>query len=435
MATPTLIAAYEVDSAARDTSTLVSPSFAPSDGEVLVIKASGESFTAPTIGLASGGGLTYTSQANVAQANRTVARLFTAVVTGSPGAMTVTVPFSGSIGWHSMVVERWENAQLAGTPAVGSGISNGAPSMTVNTTASGSVVSWLSADWQALAPGTSGYRSGAIQTGLHDKSPSFYVAYYAYQNTDAAGTQTFGLTSPTGQEGSLVGIELQGVSEKVQFERLAPNAGGAGSYGTSTTWSHTIAGENRLLLVGASLGSGPDTGKVLAASFNGVGLSSLALVHSNNQNSGYVQLFYLVNPPIGTFTVELSSNLPADLLGGSLSFIGVNQTTPVSGLQTAYGYSTTPSIAVTSKPGDMVVSTVANGSDILGSDQTTRWIQIWSSGTGASNVAQATAPGASLVNTTYTVIDDWWGIIGINLVTTGTSPPADPGAIIAWLRV
>ncbi len=436
MATPTLIAAYQVNSPARDTSNLTTASFTPANGEVLVVKAANENIDGPTIGLASGGSLTYTSRASISQANRASARLFTAVVSGSPGSMTVTVAFSGNIGMHSMIVERWGNAQLAGSPAVASGIYDGAPQFDIVTVAGGSIVSWVSADWNAITPSPLTYRSNAVQTGMDDQSGGFYVAYYAYQNTDTAGTQTFGLSSPGGQAASMIGIEIQGVTEIVQFDRLGPNAGGGAATGTSVDWPHTTTGQNRLLLVGSSLGSSPpDTGKTLAATYNGVSMTSLTLVHTNNQNAGFVQLFYMVNPPVGTYTVQITASSSVDILGGSLSFIGVNQSTPTSGLVTSFGEGTSASIDVTSKAGDMVVTTVANGSDITSSSQTLRWNQTYNQATGAGNAAQSTAAGASSVNTTYTVLNDWWGIIGINLIASGTSAPGNPTATVAWLAV
>lgn len=209
MANPTLTASYQVDSVGTDTNSLVSPSFTPADNEIIIVKVTSENFDTPTIGLASGGSLTYVSQVNFSQGNQSSVRIFSAVVGTSPGSMTVTVAFSGIGGWHAMVVERWGNAQLAGSPAVVSTVSTGAPSATVVTVADDSVVSWVSADWNAVAPGTPAYRSSAVQDGLHDKSTGNYVGYFAYQNTTTAGSQTIGLTAPTGQNATMGGIEIQ----------------------------------------------------------------------------------------------------------------------------------------------------------------------------------------------------------------------------------
>src|SRR5688572_739587 len=105
MATPILIASYEVQGGAT-TLSLVTPSFTPSNGEVIIVKAAGESFEKPTITGASGGGLTYTSHVHISQNSKATVRLWSTTVSGSPGSMAVTTTFGTNDGYHSMVVER-----------------------------------------------------------------------------------------------------------------------------------------------------------------------------------------------------------------------------------------------------------------------------------------------------------------------------------------
>lgn len=209
MATPTLVASYEVLGGATTLSLSVGSFFANA-GEVIIVKASSESFEKPTITGISGGDLIFTSHVNASQSSFSPIRLWSAVVE-TADFTTITTTFGANDGYHSMVVERWSNAQLAGTPAIVGTTSIGAPSANIVTASAGSVVSWVSTDWNAVAPGTPAYRSDAVQTGLDDKSTSFYVAYYAYQITSTAGSQTIGLTSPSGQQATLGGIEIQGV--------------------------------------------------------------------------------------------------------------------------------------------------------------------------------------------------------------------------------
>lgn len=288
MATPVLIASYQVVSAASDTSSLVTPSFTPANGEVLVIKAASETVNAPTIGVATGGGQTYTSRISINVANHCPVRLFTATVSGSPGSMTVTVPFTVNDGFHSMVVERWGNAQLAASPAINSGTMSGAPSLTINTVVSDSVVSWLSADWNAVVPGTQVYRSGAIQDGIHDKSTEVaYVTYYAYQVCGAAGSQTFGLTLPGGQEPTMGAIEIQGsgappaITTQAVTDIAAATATGNGNVTSDGGQAITERG----VCWSASLNPTTADSKAISAGTTGVftasltGLSSVTLYH------------------------------------------------------------------------------------------------------------------------------------------------------------
>lgn len=212
MASPTLITTYQVNSVGGDLSSLVSPSFTPSNGEVIIVKATGESFQTPNIDAPSGGGQTYTQRASISQSSECEIRIFSSVISGSPGSMTITVPFSSNPGYHAILIERWGSAQLAASPATINVIAAGAPSTTINTAADGSAVSWMAADWNANAPGTPAYRSDAVQEGIHDVSTGNYVGYFAYQTTTTAGSQTIGLTSPAGQEAAIGAIEIQGIA-------------------------------------------------------------------------------------------------------------------------------------------------------------------------------------------------------------------------------
>lgn len=198
-----------VQSAANLT-TLTTTTFTPADNELIVVKVTtADTSCAP--GTASGGGLTYATKATIGSAgSQCQARLITASVGVSPGSMSVSVTVTGTNQWHSMVVERWSNAQLATTPAIvqttqGSGT---APSGTVTTVAANSMVSWAIADWSAQAPTSRAYRSSATEEGIHDGSTTQYVAYFAYQSAPTAGAQTVGMTAPT-QQPSIVGIEIQ----------------------------------------------------------------------------------------------------------------------------------------------------------------------------------------------------------------------------------
>jgi hypothetical protein len=70
-------------------------------------------------------------------------------------------------------------------------------------------VTFLDGDWNAVHPDTRVYSSGATEDGLHDQSPTSYVAYYAYQTAATAGSQTFGLTAPSGRKDTILGLEIQ----------------------------------------------------------------------------------------------------------------------------------------------------------------------------------------------------------------------------------
>lgn len=203
---PTLVTSYYNSQDGRNTNSLVTPSFTPAANEVLVVKAGNED-GGGTFGTPTGGGLTWTQRVNIGGTGTARAALWTATVSTGGTPMTVTLPAGGTAVSHAMVVERWSGAKLAGSPAVMNSSGSGAPSGTCTTAANNSVVSWINADWNAQT-GTRTYRGTPTEeqyTFLGGK----YTGYWAYQTAATAGAQTCGLSAPTGQLWSMVGIEVQ----------------------------------------------------------------------------------------------------------------------------------------------------------------------------------------------------------------------------------
>lgn len=203
-------APFLVVQSAANTTALVTASFTPATGDVLVVKGVAAD-AGMTWGTPTGGGWTYTNRVNIGTAaNTTRVAIWTAPVGAGGTAMTVSLTPAGLSNWHSMVVEVWSSAQLAASPAVAStNAGSGAPTQALTTAAPGSVVSWCNGDWAAVSPASRTFRDAPTDEGVHDGSTTQYVAYYAYQAAASAGSQTFGLTAPTGQTYSIAGIEIQ----------------------------------------------------------------------------------------------------------------------------------------------------------------------------------------------------------------------------------
>jgi hypothetical protein len=220
---PTLTTSYFVQSSTGgDTSALSTPSFTPVNGEILVVKAATWD-TGTAAGTPSGGSLVYTRQSTAAPGGfNGYGTIFTALVAGSPVSMTVTLSAPAGNCYHSMVVERWSGAQVAGTPAISSPISgSGAPSATVTTTAASSIVTWVCVDENSRDPAGRTYVSSATEDGLADGHTSVSsVHYYAYQTAAAAGSQTIGMSIPNTQSWTMTGIEIKALA-------VAPTTQGA----------------------------------------------------------------------------------------------------------------------------------------------------------------------------------------------------------------
>jgi hypothetical protein len=189
---------------------LTSASFTPANGDVIVVKAqTWDTGNAP--GAPSGGGQTFTTRIDVAPGGfRPRSRISTAVVSGSPGSMTVSLAAPAASSHHDLTVEVWTNAQLAATPAVGSAnAGSGTANTTVTTTADNSAVSWCAADTASVNPASRAYLSSATEDGFSDGSVGANAVFYsAYQTAATAGAQSIGLSAPSGQAWTIAGIEV-----------------------------------------------------------------------------------------------------------------------------------------------------------------------------------------------------------------------------------
>ena len=211
---------------------------------------------------------------------------------------------------------------------------------------------------------------------------------------------------------------VPGAKANVLFDAVGPNSGGdACSSCISLNWTHITSGANRLLTVGVAVSAADVSGMSLAVTYNSISMISAGKVNTNNGSAGFIQLFYLIAPTTGSNTVSVTlSGGSADMEGGSVSFVGVDQLTPVRHINTAFGSSASPSVSVSSTPGNVVVDAVAAGDQISSSGQTNRWLRNQNSAHGAGNAAQSTAAGASAVTMSYATFSDIWGIIAMDVV-------------------
>jgi hypothetical protein len=213
----------------------------------------------------------------------------------------------------------------------------------------------------------------------------------------------------------------------VAFDAVGPSSAGATAVGaTSVTFAHTCTGSNTLLIVGTAVGVNGTP--VTSATYAGVTMTSFGKVSTNNQNSGFVEMWYLVAPATGTNNVIITSGNAADFSAGSVSFTGVDQTTPVGSPVTAFGDGgvAAPSATVTgTAAGNMVADVVANGANITASTQTQRWLRNTNGNSGAGNGAGSTAAAGGSVTMGYTAVADWWSMIAVE-VRGGAAAAAVP---------
>jgi hypothetical protein len=242
------------------------------------------------------------------------------------------------------------------------------------------------------------------------------VAYVAEQTSYASAVTPWGSFHSIGLGSSGGG----GGGGTVTFDAVGPSSAGASATSPTATasWSHTCSGTNRLLIVGVAVGDASTGAMTLGVTYNGVAMTSVARVNSNNQTAGFVELFRLINPPTGANTVVVTPSATANAISaGSISFTGVHQTTPLGTAATAFGSSGTPTVAVTATTsGNMIVDAVCNGAAVTSSNQTQRWLRNTNTSTAAGNGAAATAAATgSSVTMSYATTSDWWGIAAVEV--------------------
>jgi hypothetical protein len=210
------------------------------------------------------------------------------------------------------------------------------------------------------------------------------------------------------------------------------------SSGSSLSWSHTASGTNRLVIVGVSWvfnNTGFPPPAITSITYGG---TAMILIGSRIQDDHEVAQYQLINPPTGAQTVSVTfASAISGAVGGSISFTGVNQTTPTGTFAAANGKSSTPSVTVASAAGEIVIDTIEfdSGATTLtvGAGQTQRWSRHpynWGAGSteaGAASVTMSWTPNAS----------DNWAIGAVSVKPAAGSPSLNLGTqftLEAWVK-
>lgn len=202
---PTLANSYKVEDTAAATTALVTAAFTPAAGELLVVKiVCGDADQ--TIGTLAVTGFTlvsaFASRVNVGTTGSGCrAAIFTAFVNASASGTVSSGTFVNTQP-RGMCVERWTNAQLAGTPATASIlVDTAAPyTQTITTAANGSVLSYTMADWSGTSPAGAAFvgdTATPTQEQAATNSAGNVTGYWLYQAAATAGSQTWGMSAPS----------------------------------------------------------------------------------------------------------------------------------------------------------------------------------------------------------------------------------------------
>jgi hypothetical protein len=228
------------------------------------------------------------------------------------------------------------------------------------------------------------------------------------------------------------------------LDAVGPSSSGFTAATTPYSWSHTVAADATLLVVGLSCGTDSRT---LTVTAGGTSMTTNAgstawKRHGNDSNAGFGQLYVLPAPPTGTITIAVSGQTTGDRVsGGSMSFKGTALDSTAYGTPaSAAGSSATASVAVsTASASNLVAAHMASGqgAGAAGGTSTSRYVANGDTNSGAGNDAGQTAPATgSSVTMSRSLTSDFWAIFAIEVIAAAVvgTPGQQPHGVAVSRR-
>jgi hypothetical protein len=203
---------------------------------------------------------------------------------------------------------------------------------------------------------------------------------------------------------------------------------GSGTNITTLSYTHTVGAglTNSYVIVVVSVNDQNNPSATATVTFGGTSMTALTstngVLPNNTAGTGRVYLFGLLSPTAGANTVLITTSAPVvdsslgTIIGGSISFSHVNQSTPTGTLATNTGSGTAPATgSITSQSNDIVVGFAGVGSAMSAWPATDKTHLNVNGNSGCGNVGMSTAPGAATVTFTWTSLSDFWATAGISV--------------------
>jgi uncharacterized protein (TIGR03382 family) len=210
------------------------------------------------------------------------------------------------------------------------------------------------------------------------------------------------------------------------------------------TWSHAVSGNDRYLVVGVSTSS---TAGVSPTSVT-YGGTALTLQQSNAGGSNRVFWYGLVTPAVGTANVVVTLPVTAScgVVGGSMSFTGVNQATPIGNTTTTTGTTSPASATLSLTQGDRAVGILSATNAATATAQSPailRYSVLQSPVIGAAATVDRRVAGTGNATVAWTLpgtVTLWsLSVVALNAVaptrdvsTTVLVRPTDRGTAVSW---
>ena len=195
---------------------------------------------------------------------------------------------------------------------------------------------------------------------------------------------------------STILVSLAAVPAGAQIA-IDPTAASGSNLGISVSWMHTVGNApNRLLVVGVASATANPFPTATSVTYGGQPLTRQVV--STQLGAPNIEIWTLVAPPNGTAQIIATFPQSTTIAGGSVSFSGVDQGTPIRATNNAraLGIGVTVATSVTTNIGDVMIDAVAAaGTSASGSPAIGQTLQWSGSTSGTLFGGGSTKPGAA----------------------------------------
>jgi len=194
----------------------------------------------------------------------------------------------------------------------------------------------------------------------------------------------------------------------------AASSASSSTASTTLSWSHTIgSGNNRVLVVGVVAKDSVAADQIISSvKFNGVNMTAVPgstksrVVYSGTSYSSTLRtdLYYMLNPPVGAYTVLITYNGSVSYrVGGAVSLTNVKQQAPEAVAANAATATAISTALTVPNSGAWIVDVVghSNSGTFTTSTSTERWDKNSGNHTGACSTRAVTTPGSNTTTWTY----------------------------------
>ena len=252
------------------------------------------------------------------------------------------------------------------------------------------------------------------------------ISGVAATGTNATGGNlTLQAGSGTGSAGSgVISFSTASQAQDPFVKDLTPSGQfyQSSSAAASASFSQTVtSGSNQVLLVTMATGHGGVS--ATSVTYGGVALTKLAGVRQTFDAS-YTEMWYLVNPNVGSATVNISLSTSATLYARAMVLTGVNQTTPFNTACSATASTTSITCSADTSGAGVVVSLLRASATYssMGSSQ----VSVYGNETPPAYTSVSVKPTTtSSTSMSYTLSSGtYWGFlaVGVRLADTGVNP-------------